>query len=203
MKKIPNLNLQDWLNWHRNRKWPSKKQWSRLFKVLSKKERLFFIVCCSLVLSSSLVLGRSFYLNNTEIEPAIAGEYSEGMIGQPRFINPIYVSSNDVDRDLVEILFSGLMKYNGQGEIVLDLAESYNVKDEGRTFEFYLKDNIFWSDGHKFTSEDVIFTIETIQDPSYKSPLRANWLGVELERISEKGIRFKLQKPHRKIHVSI
>ena len=196
MNKIPNFNLKDWLSWYRNKKWPSKKQWSQFFKVLSKKEKILFIACCLLVLSSSAVLTRSFYLEHTEIGPAVAGEYSEGAIGQPRFINPIYVSSNDVDRDLVEILFSGLMKYGSNGEIVLDLAKDYKTEEEGRIFEFYLKDNVYWSDGRKFTVDDIIFTIETIQDSDYKSPLRANWLGVEMEKISSETIRFKLQKPY-------
>ncbi len=196
MDKIPNLNLKEWLSWYKNKKWPTKKQWGWFWKILSRREKLVFAVCCLLFLSSFAVLGNSFYLKNTEIGPATAGEFNEGVIGQPRFINPIYISSNDIDRDLVEILFSGLMKYDSEGKIVLDLAKDYKVEEEGRIFEFSLKDNICWSDGKKLTVDDIIFTIETIQDSSYKSPLRANWLGVEMEKVSQETIRFRLQKPY-------
>lgn len=89
-----------------------------------------------------------------------------------------------------------MVKYNGEGEIVPDLAKNFENKDEGKTYEFYLKDNIFWHDGKKLTPEDVIFTIKTIQNPDYKSPLRANWLGVEVEEIGENSVRFKLKSPY-------
>lgn len=196
MKKIPNLNLKNWLDWYKNKKWPNKQQWGCFFKVLSKKEKIVFGACCLLVLGSSLFLGQVFYTDHTEIGPASEGEYIEGIVGQPRFINPIYISSNDADRDLTELLFSGLMKYDQNGELIPDLAKDYRISEEGRVFEFYLKENIFWHDNEKLTADDIIFTIKTIQNPDYKSPLRANWLGVEMEKISEDAVRFSLKKPY-------
>ena len=128
--------------------------------------------------------------------PAFGGVYREGLVGQPRFINPIYLSTQDVDRDLVEVLFSGLMKYNEKGELVEDLAASFEIKEDGKVFEVLLRDNIFWHDGEPLTSGDVIFTIDLIQDPQYQSPLRIKWFGVRTEKISEKGIRFRLPEKY-------
>ena len=91
-------------------KWPSKKQWVQIFKVLNKKERTAFLIFLALFLGSSLSLIVILYCKNTEVQPAIGGKYSEGVVGAPRFINPIYAQGSDVDRDLVEIIFSGLMQ---------------------------------------------------------------------------------------------
>ncbi len=175
---------------------PSRAQSKQIFKVLNKKEKRAFIIFLILAVSSSAFLIYNYYIENTEIIPNFGGTYTEAMIGQPEFINPAYLTSNDVDRDLIEILFSGLMKYNAQGEIVPDLADNPQIKDEGRVYEFILKDDVFWSDGEEVTADDIVFTIETIQNPNYKSNERVNWLGVEIEKISNKAVRFRLQKPY-------
>lgn len=119
----------------------------------------------------------------------------EGIIGSPRLINPVYAAANDADRDLSELLFSGLTKYDSQSRIAPDLAKNYQIMEEGKVYEFELKENLLWSDGKPLTAQDVIFTIKIIQNPDYKSPLRSNWLGVETEQISDRIIRFKLKNP--------
>jgi len=175
--------------------WPSKSQWRQFFKVLTKKEGIIFFIFLFLFFSSFLFLSINFYFKNTEIKPAEGGTYIEGIVGSPRYINPIYAEAFDVDRDLVEIIFSGLMKYSPEGQIISDLAKEYKILEEGKVYEFYLKENIFWSDGEPLGANDIVFTIKTIQNPDFDSPLRVNWLGVEVEKISEKALRFKLKNP--------
>jgi len=175
--------------------WPKFSQWKRVFEVLNKKEKFLLLVFFVLFLGSAIILITNFYFQNTQIGPAFGGKYIEGIIGQPRFLNPIYANS-DADRDLVELIFSGLLKYNGRGEIIPDLVKDFTISEDGKTYEVYLKENIFWQDGDKLTSDDIIFTVQTIQNPDYKSPLRANWLGVDIEKISDSVLRFKLKDPY-------
>jgi len=175
--------------------WPTIGQWKEFPKILTKKEKRAFLIFFILFISSSIFLSFSFYYKNTEIRPAAGGTYTEGLVGQPRFINPVYAMANDVDRDITEIIFSGLVKYDGEGNIVKDLAKDFEIKEDGKVYEFSIDEGLLWSDGEKLTTDDIIFTIETIQNPDYKSPLRAQWLGVEIERISDYKIRFKLNKP--------
>ena len=165
-------------------------------EILSKKEKVVLICFILLFLGSSSFLTINFYIQNTEIKPAAGGEYFEGVIGGPRFINPIYAAANDVDRDLTELIFSGLMKYNSKGQIVPDLIKEYQIKDQGKIFELQLREDIFWHDKEKFTADDVIFTVQTIQNPDYKSPLRANWLGVKVEKIDDTRLYFELKNPY-------
>ncbi|MCK4919321.1 MAG: hypothetical protein KAS01_02945, partial [Candidatus Pacebacteria bacterium] len=61
--------------------------------------------------------------------PNFGGEYIEGMVGQPRFINPILAQTNDIDSDLSSIIYSSLLKLDSEGELVNDLAESYEISE--------------------------------------------------------------------------
>ncbi|MFH1894811.1 MAG: ABC transporter substrate-binding protein [Patescibacteria group bacterium] len=183
-------------------KWPTGAQWGQFFNILTKKEKIFFSVFLTLLLASSISLFTNFYFKNTEIRPAKGGVFSEGVVGQPRFINPIYVSSNDVDRDLMELLFSGIMKYDENGALVYDLAKDIKTENDGKTYRVFLKDDVLWQDSgsgaltQKLTADDVIFTIKTIQNQDYKSPLRVNWLGVEAEKINDFEITFLLKNSY-------
>ena len=176
-------------------RFPSKNQWRQFFVVLTKKEKISFFIFLALFFTSSFAVLIDFYRKNTKIVSAVGGEYIEGVVGSPRWIQPIYAPFSDVDRDLVELIFAGLMKYEN-GKIVPDLAKDYKILEEGKVYEFYLKENLFWQDGKPLTVDDVIFTLEMIQNPDVKSPLRGSWLGVEWERISApegQGVRFKLK----------
>lgn len=135
-------------------------------------------------------------MTNTEIAPSIGGLMREGAIGQPRFINPIYAESNDVDRDLVALLFSGLMKYDEKGKIVYDLATHYEIKEGGKIYELEITKSARFHDGTQLDAKDVVFTIKTIQNPDFKSPLLVKWTGVEVEKINDHRIRFTLQNAY-------
>lgn len=181
--------------WQKYKKLPSPAQWKNFLRLLSKKEKILFLGFLLLFLGSGLYLGINFYLNNTQTVPVSGGLYTEGIVGEPRLINPLYASS-DAERDLVEILFSGLMKYSPEGKIVPDLAEKYEIKEQGRVYEFSLRDNLFWSDSEPLTANDVIFTVKVLQDPAYKSPYLASWLNVGVEKIDEKTISFRLKSAY-------
>ncbi len=169
--------------------------WQQFLRILNAKEKMVFFSLILLVLSSSILLFSGFYRKNTEIVPSEGGIYIEGVIGSPRFINPVYAASSDVDRDLTELIYSGLMKYDEKGKIVPDLTEEYKVIEDGKIYEFTLKENLLWQDEKPLNADDVVFTIKTIQNPSFKSPVRANWLGVKVEKISDLSVRFELSNP--------
>lgn len=177
-------------------KLPTKFQWRQFFKILNKKEKIIFSLFLFVFAVSFLFLLINFYFENTEIQPAQGGIFIEGVVGRPRFINPIFAPTNDVDRDLTEFIFSGLMKYNSKGEIVPDLTENYEILENGKVWEISLKENLAWSDSQPLTSDDAVFTFETIQNADTKSPLRSNWVGVKVEKISDFKIRLTLKNPY-------
>ncbi len=88
------------------------------------------------------------------------------------------------------------MTYDNQGKLTNDLVKDYQISDDGKTYTFTLKDNIYWQDGVTLTVDDVIYTIKTIQNSDYKSPLRANWLNVDVQKLSDKSFAFSLGTPY-------
>ena len=161
-------------------------------KSQSKIERFLFLTFLFSFFFSFSFLTLNFYLSKTKVVPKEGGIFVEGMVGLLNYLNPIYSITSDVDDSITNLLFSSLMKFDGQN-LVPDLAEKYEVLEDGKVFRVSLKDNIFWSDGQKITSDDVIFTVKTIQNPEVKSPLRTAWLGVDVEKISDKDFKFILK----------
>jgi len=180
----------------KSKKFPSFSQWKQIFKILKKTERNIFITFIFLALGSLIYFASILYINTTKVVPAFGGDYIEGIVGQPRFINPIYGETNDVDRMLIGLIYSGIMTYDKDGKIVNDLVESYQISEDGRVYTFQLKDNLYWQDGMPLTIDDIIYTIKIIQNSDYKSPLRANWLDVGAEKISDKTFELSLQSPY-------
>ncbi len=125
--------------------------------------------------------------------PQVGGSYTEGLLKEPRAVNPIYSLTSDTDRDITRLVFSRLLTYDGEGNPEPDLAEKFEVSEDGKIYTLYLRSNALWHDGRPVTAEDVIFTIKVIQNPQYKSPLRPNWQGVEVEKLDERTLRFVLK----------
>lgn len=187
--------FENFAGFFRNTRFPSFNQWTKLPRSLSLKEKRALLLVLILFAGSFLFLVSHIYITYTVITSARGGTMVEGMVGSPRFLNPVYAEVNDIDRSLSQLLFSGLLRYDNEGNLVPDLIESYNILEGGRVFEVNLKDNVRWHDGWSFDADDVLFTIQTIQDPRYKSPVRANWVGVNVQKVSSAKIRFVLKDP--------
>ncbi|MEK7254794.1 MAG: ABC transporter substrate-binding protein, partial [Bacteroidota bacterium] len=127
--------------------------------------------------------------------PARGGEYTEALVGSPIYINPLLDQTNDVDQDLSKLVFSSLLKYDGHRQLVNDLTESYMVSDDQKTYTFKIKQNARWHDDKPLTADDIIFTIKTIQDPQYKSPLLLSLQGVAAVKLDDYAVRLDLKKP--------
>jgi peptide/nickel transport system substrate-binding protein len=84
----------------------------------------------------------------------------------PALLNPIL----QLDfRQVVSLVFDGLIGFDLDGNVVPALAESWSVSDDGLTYTFQLRKDVKWSDGTGFTAADVAFTYNAIKDPSVKS----------------------------------
>src|SRR3989344_3890813 len=158
-------------------------------------ERAIFYIFAAILIGSSLML---FSYANDAISvsvPVKGGSLSEGIIGSPRFINPILAIS-DADRDLSALLFSGLLRPSPDGSLIPDLAESYLISDDGLTYTVILKKELYFHDESPITSDDIIFPVSKAQDPEIKSPRRAEWGGVTTEKIDDQTIKFHLPRPY-------
>jgi len=174
-------------------KWPIRRQWIQLPKILPARERWLTHGLILVIIVSFCLLINNYYISHSEVQPEMGGEYKEGILGQPHYINPVLSQTNDADRDLVQLIYSSLFKYDGQNNLVPDLAESYTIEDDGLTYYISLKKNVLWHDGEPLTANDIIFTIKTIQNPEYKSPLKNIWQNVEIEKVDDFVVRFRIK----------
>ncbi len=137
----------------------------------------------------------------TEEVPAAGGAYVEGVIGFSQTINPIFaaqvVPGNPVDQDLSTLVFDGLTVRDEAGRISPALATEWEVSEDGMQYEFRLRDDVSWHDGAPFTSTDVAFTVQSIQDPGYQgdASLAELWRNVTVEQPDQYTVRFALDEP--------
>ncbi len=157
----------------------------------TREKRIAVLLAVIIIASGGALLGR-LYVQATVVAPEVGGRLAEGIIGEPRTINPLY-ALRDADRDISRLVFSGLFSYTGAGELIPDLAERYEISEDGKTYTVVLKDGLRWHDGERLSADDVEFTVRTAQNQQYKSPVRANWQGVSVERVDERTVRFVLR----------
>ncbi|MDC0449058.1 ABC transporter substrate-binding protein [bacterium] len=108
-------------------------------------------------------------------------EYTEGVVGQPEMFLPGQATTQ-TDRTISRLLYKGLFKYDIYGVLVPDLAESWSISDSGIVYTITLKDNQYWSNGQKVSSDDLIYTAFKIPDLE----------GVGTDRVDDLTVRYIL-----------
>ena len=120
--------------------------------------------------------------------------YREGILGQPVSIDPLTASSQ-VDRDLVALVYSGLVKLGPDGTLLPDLASGWTVNAKGTQYVFTIRADARWQDGEPVTSADVAYTIAALKDPDYTGPGASSWREVTLTVIDSHTVSFDLATP--------
>ena len=157
----------------------------KIFFALTKKERIVFLASSVVAVASFVMVASMLVTQATTIVPAAGGDYAEGMAGQPEYVNPVTAASV-TDLSLVKMIYSN----------IYDIADSITVSPDGRMWDVRLKENLHWQDGQKLTSDDVIFTVQSIQSADTGSPLQADWQGVAASRVSELELQLNLVNPY-------
>ncbi len=66
------------------------------------------------------------------------------------------------------VAYDGLVRYDREWKtIVPNLAESWEVSEDARTYTFKLREGLKWNNGTPFTSADIAFAVELFSEPSY------------------------------------
>ncbi len=115
----------------------------------------------------------------------------EGVIGAVHTLDPLFATTQ-AERDLGALLFSGLTRLGSGGQVVPDLAKSWQIAQGGRSYTFTLRDDARWHDGVPVTADDVVFTVLSLQHPEYSGPAGGPWQGVQVERADRLVVRFRL-----------
>jgi len=94
-----------------------------------------------------------------------------------------------------------LMKMDAEGHLVGQLAESYNISENNTCWTFYLRDDLYWSDGERVTPEDVEFSIRYYG----KETPWGSWINDTLENSTvsdaDNSVTFKFNKPYTRVNM--
>lgn len=173
-------------------------KFKELLHHLKKTEKIVLVFLVLLLAVTGYQVGNAFYLDNTEAEFIKGGVYTEGAVGEVTNLNPLFVQQGSISQDLSELIFSGLSKYDTKkGQIVPDMATSTKSED-GKKYDFVLKDGIKWHDGKLLTADDIIFTYETIlKNPEFKGAVLNynDYSGVKITKVDDRTVQFLLDSP--------
>ncbi len=167
---------------------PSAAQWRELPRFLSAREKLRAKLSLAVLGIASVTLGIYFWNTSLVRVPALGGSITEGLIGSPRYINPLFSEGSDADRDLTRLVFRGLTQASANG-YVADLAAEI-ISESPTVTRVVIKPEAKFHNGQPLTSSDVLFTIEAIKNPSFGSPLLPLYQEVSVEADGDGAVRF-------------
>lgn len=125
--------------------------------------------------------------------------YVEGVVGAPLELNPLLQAEGGpaAEADLRELIFSGLTRFGADGTLQPDLADHWTIDPNNLVYTFTLRSGLRWHDGVALTSDDVLFTIQSIQSPQFSSisPHWEQWRSVIAQVIDRDRIKLTLSAP--------
>ena len=118
---------------------------------------------------------------------------------EPATLNPI--TATDAYESTINNgnVYETLIERNNETlELEPLLAESWEISDDKLTYTFKLRENVKWQDGEPFTSEDVVFSYQTIMNPKVDAPqLRAYFQEIrDVEAIDDYTVKFTYARPY-------
>jgi len=165
----------------------------KFFGIFGRREKITLAVLALLLIADLAISGGRLYLKNTRAVPAFGSQYTEAEVGQPQLINPL-LAQTQTDKDLTNLVYAGLYKFDAEGGLIPDLADGGpQIDASGKTYTVKLKPGLKWNDGQTLNADDVIFTVETLQNADYKSLLRHTWQNITVSKIDDLTIQFKNQ----------
>jgi ABC-type transport system substrate-binding protein len=135
------------------------------------------------------------YYAKTQLVPDFGGEYTEIIQGDAKYFSPI-LAKTDSERAVSNLIYSSLVRIDEKNQPIPDLAESWQISEDGLTYTFILKQGVLFHGGQVFDSEDVVATISAIQDEANKSPLNEMWSGVVVDTADDYTVSFTLPKQY-------
>lgn len=155
------------------------------------------VIALVAVLLILALTGYTAFNATTVVVPDYGGRYIEGVAGVPRYVNPLLSAYNDVDRDLVALVFNGLTVADEHGQILPDLADQWDISEDSLSYTFHLRQDVKWHDGKPFTADDVVMTVDLLRAPEFpgQPEVAALWRTVQVERLDQYTVRFTLSQP--------
>ncbi|HYA43899.1 MAG TPA: ABC transporter substrate-binding protein, partial [Syntrophobacteraceae bacterium] len=111
-------------------------------------------------------------------------------------------AASTVDRSTLDMIFNGLVRYTpgNQVDIEPDLAESWTLSADGKTYTFILRKGVFfhpfpgYPNGYELTSEDVVFSLKRAASPD-TSAYAGEYRGMDFKAVDPYKVEITMEKP--------
>jgi peptide/nickel transport system substrate-binding protein len=113
-----------------------------------------------------------------KFKPAYGDSIIIGSIGDISGLIP-HITSDSSSHDIGSYIYSGLVRYDKNLQLEGDLAEAWEVSDDGLKITFKLRQGVLWQDGTLFTADDVMFTYKFMIDPNTPTAYAGDFLMVK------------------------
>ena len=122
----------------------------------------------------------SLFDSFTLVKPSLFGVPREESLvladAEPITLDPA-TSQEARSHQYVAQIFSGLVRLDDDLRVAPDLAERWDILDQGTRYTFYLRPEARFHNGHRVTAQDVVFSLERATDPATGSRTAAAYLG--------------------------
>ncbi len=128
-----------------------------------------------------LAISQAFWFGESYAVDAYVdgGTYIEATLGRVNSMNPLFATTTS-EKILSKLMFATLTYNDFSGHPGPGLASSITYSDDGKVWRLKLRDGLVWSDGEPITNEDILFTIELIQNPAVSTIYTANLENVKV-----------------------
>ncbi|MCH7746225.1 MAG: hypothetical protein IIC84_09145, partial [Chloroflexi bacterium] len=93
----------------------------------------------------------------------------------PPTLDP-HLTSDTTSAGIVVEIFSGLVVLNTDLQLVPDLAERWEISEDGLVYTFFIRPEAKFHDGKKVTANDFKWSLERAADPKTASPVADTYL---------------------------
>ena len=135
-----------------------------------------------------------------EEHPGDEGDWLVWRLGaEPATLNPITAKDLYASWITDGSIFESLLEYDlDRVELKPLLAKSYEISSDGLEINFCLRDDVWFSDGERITTDDILFTYETIKNPWVDAARMANYFKdiEKVVKIDARVIKFVMRKPY-------
>ncbi|MBB6464802.1 peptide/nickel transport system substrate-binding protein [Aminobacter lissarensis] len=119
-----------------------------------------------------------------------------GMPLEPPHLDPTAGAAAAIDEVFYANVFEGLTRIGSRGEVLPDLAESWTISDDGKTYTFKLRSGVKFHDGSDFDATDVKFSLDRARGESSVNAQKGLFAPIDtVEVVDPTTVKVTLKNP--------
>lgn len=180
-------HVLSFLSFLKTKKIPNKENLNSIREMPFSTVHVFIVLVIIFIISiffSILLKANSFI--SVEV-PDYGGKITEGVIGAPKYINPLLATS-ETDKLLSSLVYDGLMKEDTSGTLSPLIASNCVSNPTETSYQCVLPKDINFSNKTPLTVSDVAFTFETKKILALESDSQSSWRGISVQIIDPQTI---------------